>query len=118
MHGENKVPFVDLQSQYQEVKPEVDAAIQEVLDTSSYILGGHVGLFEEAFASFCRVDHAVGVNSGYSAIELALRAYDIGPGDEVITAPSSFIATERPSAASKTRCTVPMPPRATSFPSR
>jgi dTDP-4-amino-4,6-dideoxygalactose transaminase len=96
MNGEDKVPFVDLQADYQELKPQIDAAIQQVLDTSSYILGPAVSAFEPAFADFCRVDHAVGVNSGYSAIELALRAYGIGPGDEVITQANTFIATILP----------------------
>ena len=96
MNGENKVPFVDLQTDYQELKPEIDAAIQQVLDTSSYILGPAVSAFEPAFADFCQVDHAVGVNSGYSAIELALRALGIGPGDEVITQANTFIATILP----------------------
>jgi dTDP-4-amino-4,6-dideoxygalactose transaminase len=96
MNGENKVPFVDLQADYQELKPQIDAAIQQVLDTSSYILGPAVSAFEPAFADFCQVDHAVGVNSGYSAIELALRAFDIGPGDEVITQANTFIATILP----------------------
>ena len=96
MNGVKKVPFVDLQSDYRELKPEIDMAIHSVLDTSAYVLGKAVSAFEADFAEFCHVDHAVGVNSGYSAIELALRANGIGPGDEVITQANTFIATILP----------------------
>lgn len=96
MNGVKNVPFVDLQSDYRELKPEIDLAIHSVLDTSAYILGKAVSAFEADFAEFCRVDHAVGVNSGYSAIEVALRANGIGPGDEVITQANTFIATILP----------------------
>ena len=91
MNAHDKVPFVDLQTDYQLLKPEIDAAIQRVLDTSAYILGPDVSAFEAAFAEYCQTEHAVGVNSGYSALELMLRAYDIGPGDEVITQALSLI---------------------------
>ena len=88
-----EVPFVDLQAQYQESKLEIDTAIMGVLGRSDYVLGGAVNAFEAEFADYCEASHAVGVDSGYSALELALRAYDIGPGDEVITAANTFIAT-------------------------
>jgi dTDP-3-amino-3,4,6-trideoxy-alpha-D-glucose transaminase len=91
-----QVPFVDLQAQYQESKLEIDTAIMRVLEKSDYILGGAVEAFEKEFAGYCEVSHAVGVDSGYSALELALRAYGIGPGDEVITTANTFIATVLP----------------------
>lgn len=88
-----KVSFVDLQQEYQDFKDEIDAAITGVLNRSDYVLGKPVRAFEPAFASFCEAKHAVGVDSGFSALELILRAYGIGPGDEVITAANTFIAT-------------------------
>ena len=88
-----KVPFVDLKAQYATLKDEVGEAMSRVLESASFILGEEVRLFEEEFAAYCQVDHCVGLDSGTSALELALRAYDIGPGDEVITVANSFIAT-------------------------
>ncbi|MGD8806793.1 MAG: DegT/DnrJ/EryC1/StrS family aminotransferase [Chloroflexota bacterium] len=96
MTPHRNVPFVDLQIQYQELKAEIDAAMQQVLDTSSYILGPAVADFEADFADYCDVSEAIGVDSGYSAVELALRANGIGPGDEVITQANTFIATVLP----------------------
>lgn len=87
------IPFVDLQLEYQGIKDEIDTAIAGVLDRSDYILGKAVHEFEAAFADFCEADFAIGVDSGYSALEMILRAYGIGPGDEVITAANTFIAT-------------------------
>lgn len=87
------VSFVDLQSEYQGIKNEIDAAIAGVLDRSDYVLGKPVREFEAAFADFCETDYAIGVDSGYSALELILRAFGIGLGDEVITAANTFIAT-------------------------
>jgi dTDP-4-amino-4,6-dideoxygalactose transaminase len=88
-----QVPFVDLSAQYTAIEGEIDQAISEVLRGTDFILGRSVRLFEEEFAAFCDVEHAIGVDSGTSALELALRAYDIGPGDEVITTANTFIAT-------------------------
>lgn len=88
-----KIPFVDLQAQYRSIKDQADAAVLAVMARGDYILGGAVSEFERAFADYCEADYAVGVDSGYSALELALLAYDIGPGDEVITAANTFIAT-------------------------
>lgn len=88
-----RIPFVDLQAQYETLSEEVDAAIQGVLERSDYVLGEEVRLFEEDFAKFIGTAHAVGVGSGLAALELALRAYGIGAGDEVITAANTFIAT-------------------------
>jgi len=88
-----KVPFVDLTAQYAAIADEINGAISQVLRRTDFILGRDVGLFEEEFAAFCQAKHAIGVDSGTSALELALRAYDIGPGDEVITVVNTFIAT-------------------------
>jgi len=88
-----QVPFVDLASQYRSIAAEIDEAVSRVIRETDFILGCEVALFEEEFASFCQAKWAVGVDSGTSALELALRAYEIGPGDEVITAANSFIAS-------------------------
>jgi dTDP-4-amino-4,6-dideoxygalactose transaminase len=87
------VPFVDLVAQHASIQPELDEAIAQVIANANFILGEEVDLFENEFAAFCGTNHAVGLDSGTSALELALRAYEIGPGDEVITAANTFIAT-------------------------
>ena len=87
------IPFVDLRSQYRSIKPEVDAAIQHVLDTCQFTLGDEVAAFESEFATYCGALHGIGVNTGTSALHLALLAGGIGPGDEVITVPFTFVAT-------------------------
>jgi dTDP-4-amino-4,6-dideoxygalactose transaminase len=87
------IPLVDLKAQYLSIKDEIDAAIQRVVDSTSFIMGPDVRAFEEEFARFCGVQHAVGVDSGTAALHLAFLACDIGPGDEVITTPHTFIAT-------------------------
>jgi len=88
-----KINYLDLPAQYQSIKTEIDQAIQAVLDKSAYVLGQAVADFEGEFANFCDVSYCAGVNSGTSALLLALRALDIGPGDEVITAANTFVAT-------------------------
>ena len=88
-----KIPFVDLQSQYQSIKEEADAAVLAVMGRGDFILGQAVSEFEKEFARYCEADHCVGVDSGYSALELILRGYGIGPDDEVITAANTFVAT-------------------------
>jgi dTDP-4-amino-4,6-dideoxygalactose transaminase len=93
-----RVPFVNLQSQYEDVREAIDAALHGVLERSDYVLGEAVAAFERNFAAYCGTTDAVGVSSGYAALELILRAYDIGPGDEVITAANTFIATALPIA--------------------
>jgi dTDP-4-amino-4,6-dideoxygalactose transaminase len=93
MTDKNKIAFVDLQAQYRTIAPQIAAAIQGVLDRSDYILGQDVQLFEEEFAKYIGTAHALSVGSGLDALEIALRAYGIGPGDEVITAANTFIAT-------------------------
>ena len=87
------VAFVDLQAQLEELRPELDRAIAEVIESSAFILGPQVGAFEQAFARYCGTAHAVGVDSGFSAIELVLRGLRLEPGDEVITQANTFIAT-------------------------
>ena len=87
------IPFVDLQAQYRALKPEIDAAVLGVLDKAQFILGPAVTAFEQAFAAYCHTSDAVGVNSGTSALHLALLAAGVGRGDEVITVPYTFVAT-------------------------
>jgi dTDP-4-amino-4,6-dideoxygalactose transaminase len=87
------IPMVDLQVQYQQLKGEIDRAIAGVLDTSYYILGPQGQAFESEAAAYLGVRHAIGVASGTDALHLALRAAGLGPGDEVITSPFTFIAT-------------------------
>ena len=89
----NKVPFLDLHSQILPLRNELDSAVGRVIDSGSFILGEEVLAFEREFAGFCDVQHAIGVDSGTSALHLILRALDIGPGDEVILPANSFIAT-------------------------
>ena len=87
------IPLADLQAQYQAIGEEIDAAIRRVISKSSFILGPEVTNFEQAFAAYCGAAHCVGVSSGTAALELALRALGVGPGDEVITVAHTFIAT-------------------------
>jgi dTDP-4-amino-4,6-dideoxygalactose transaminase len=87
------IPYADLRSQYRAIKPEIDAAVLRVLDSTQFILGEEVAAFEQEFASYCRTGDAIGVNSGTSALHLALLAAGVGPGDEVITVPFTFVAT-------------------------
>src|SRR5438552_17381305 len=88
-----QVPFVDLAAQYWTIAEEINEPTSRIIQKADFILGREVRLFEEEFAAFSEARYAVGVDSGTSALELALRAYDIGPGDEVITAANSFIAS-------------------------
>lgn len=88
-----EIPFVDLRAQYQEIEHEVSAAILGVIRESDFVLGQAVERFEQEFSAYCGVKHAVGVDSGMSALELALRAYGVGEGDEVITVANTFIAS-------------------------
>lgn len=86
-------PFLDLGAAYRELKTEIDAAIDRVLDSGWYILGPEVDAFEADWAAFCEADHAVGLANGLDALILALRALDIGHGDEVIVPSNTYIAT-------------------------
>jgi dTDP-4-amino-4,6-dideoxygalactose transaminase len=87
------IPLLDLQAQYRAIRSEIDAAISNVLESGRFVLGEPVAEFESAFAAFCQTTEAVAVNSGTSALHLALLAAGIGAGDEVITVPFTFIAT-------------------------
>ena len=87
------IPLVDLKAQYRTLKPEIDAAIERVLETGHFALGPSVESFEHDFAAYCGTSHAVAVNSGTSALHVALLAAGIGRGDEVITVPFTFVAT-------------------------
>ncbi|MFH1927141.1 MAG: DegT/DnrJ/EryC1/StrS family aminotransferase [Chloroflexota bacterium] len=88
-----KIAFVDLKAQYLSIKDEIDAAVADVIDHTAFIGGEQVRLFEEEFAAFCDVKHALGVGNGTDALELALSACGIGRGDEVITVANTFAAT-------------------------
>jgi dTDP-4-amino-4,6-dideoxygalactose transaminase len=90
---DNVIPFIDLKAQYASIKDEVDAAIQGVLNSCQFTLGDEVRAFEEEFAAYCKTQYAVGVNTGTSALHLALLAAGVGSGDEVITVPFTFVAT-------------------------
>ncbi|WP_018139627.1 MULTISPECIES: DegT/DnrJ/EryC1/StrS aminotransferase family protein [unclassified Thioalkalivibrio] len=87
------IPMVDLQRQYQSLRPEIDAALQEVLAGARYVLGPNVQALEDELARYLGVEHAITCASGTDALHLALAAAGIGPGDEVITTPFTFIAT-------------------------
>jgi len=88
-----KVPFVNLKAQHEPLQAEINEAIGRVFANTSFILGEEVTKFEEEFAEYCGVSHAIGLDSGLSALKLALEAYNIGPGDEVIVPANTFIAT-------------------------
>ena len=88
-----KVPYLDLKAQYQRIKPEIDSAIAGVLDSCQFILGTEVAGFEQEFAAYCGTAECIALNSGTSALHLALLAAGVGPGDEVITVPFTFVAS-------------------------
>ena len=87
------IPFVDLKAQYQSIKEEVNGAIQGVLDSCQFTLGSEVVAFEQEFAAYSGSVHGIGVNTGTSALHMALLAAGVGRGDEVITVPFTFVAT-------------------------
>jgi dTDP-4-amino-4,6-dideoxygalactose transaminase len=87
------IPLVDLKSQYENIKDEIYPVIEKTIREAQFILGEEVELFEKEFAAFCGAKHCVGVSSGTDALHLSLRALGVGPGDEVITAANTFIAT-------------------------
>lgn len=88
-----KVPFLDLQAQYESIRDEIGTALQQVLDKTAFAGGSFVEKFEKEFASFCQCDFAIGVGSGTDALWMVLLGMGIGEGDEVITTPNTFIAT-------------------------
>ena len=87
------VPFLDLEAAYRELQPELDEAYRRVMESGRYILGEEMDAFETEFAAYCGVRHCVGVGNGLEALELILRAWDIGSGDEVIVPANTYIAT-------------------------
>jgi dTDP-4-amino-4,6-dideoxygalactose transaminase len=87
------IPFLDLRAQYKTIKDDVQQAVNKVFETGQYILGDEVAAFESEFAKYVNAGHAVALNSGTSALHLALLAAGVGPGDEVITVPFTFVAT-------------------------
>ena len=88
-----RVPFLDLKAQYRSIKAEIDGAIQGILDSAQFVLGDAVAAFEREFAAYSGGRHGIAVNSGTSALHLALLAARVGPGDEVVTVPNTFVAT-------------------------
>ena len=93
MPSQNRIPFLDVGAAYTELKIEIDAAIQQVLESHVYILGPEVHSFEDEFAKFVSAEHCVGVANGLEALRLALRAVGVKQGDEVIVPAHTFIAT-------------------------
>src|SRR3954467_2448070 len=87
------VPFLDLKAQYHSIRAEIDQAIARVLESGQFILGEEVAAFEREFGAYCGGGETIAVNSGTSALHVALLAAGVGPGDEVITTPFSFAAT-------------------------
>jgi len=87
------VPFLDLKAQFASIRHEIEPAVQRVLESGQYVLGEEVAAFEREFAAFCGAAHGVALNSGTSALHLALLAAGVGPGDEVVTVPFTFVAT-------------------------
>src|SRR4051794_22232509 len=87
------IPFLDLHAQYLSVQAPLEKAVLDVLRSGAYILGEPVGRFERAFAESCNAQNAVALSSGTAALHLALLAAGIGPGDEVITVPMTFVAS-------------------------
>ncbi|MCF7796282.1 MAG: DegT/DnrJ/EryC1/StrS family aminotransferase [Lentisphaeria bacterium] len=88
-----KMPLVDLNAQYRELQTEIDAAIREVVESQQFIMGPQVEEFEQDLAAYARVPFAFGCASGTDALQLALMALGVGPGDEIITSPFTFAAT-------------------------
>jgi dTDP-4-amino-4,6-dideoxygalactose transaminase len=89
----NRVPFIDLGAHHSPIRAELDAAIARVVDSGAFAGGPFVEKFEQEFAAYCGCEHAIGLGSGTEALWLSLLACGIGPGDEVITVPNTFMAT-------------------------
>ena len=87
------VPFLDLKAQYRSIKTEIDAAVLAVLESAQFVLGDEVAAFEREFAAYCGAAQGIAVNTGTSALHLALLAAGVGPGDEVVTVSHTFVAT-------------------------
>jgi len=93
MNDTRAVPMLDLRAQLQRIRPEVDEAVQRVITSTQFIQGEDCRRLEEEFAAYCGASHACAVANGTDALILALRAYGVGPGDEVVTVANTFIAT-------------------------
>lgn len=100
----NNIPFLDLKSQYYEIKEEIKSKLLDLLDSTQFILGEELIQFEEEFAKYLGAKHTLGLNSGTGALWLSLKSLGIGPGDEVITVSNSFIATWEAIALSGAKC--------------
>jgi len=87
------VPYFDLKAQFQDLREEILPALERVCETAAFASGPEVKAFEDDFAAYCEVAHCIGVSSGTSALHVALRCLDVGPGDEVITTPYTFVST-------------------------
>src|ERR1700724_787290 len=87
------IPFLDLKSQYREIKSDINGAVTRVIESGQYVLGQEVIAFEERFGEYCKTNYCIALNSGTSALHLALLAAGVGPGDEVITVSMTFVAT-------------------------
>src|SRR6266481_572431 len=87
------VPYLDLPQQIRSIRSELDAAIASTLDNCTFCLGPDVAQFEKDFAGFCGAEHCVGFNNGTSALHVAMKLLNLGPGDEVITTPFTFVGT-------------------------
>jgi dTDP-4-amino-4,6-dideoxygalactose transaminase len=87
------IPLLDLKAQYQQLKPEIEAAIARTIESTQFVQGPEVAAFEKRFAAYCHAEHCLAVNSGTSALHLALLTAGVGPGDEVITVSMTFVAT-------------------------
>jgi dTDP-4-amino-4,6-dideoxygalactose transaminase len=90
---DKRIPFIDLKEGTKKIRSEIDEAVARVLDTTAFILGPELEAFEREFAAYCGTKHCAGVHSGTAALHISLAAYGIGPGDEVITVPNTFVAT-------------------------
>ena len=88
-----QIPFLDLKPQYRQIEAELKPILEDIMSNGAFIGGPQVAAFEEEFAAFCGGGHCVGLNSGTDALRFALMASGVGPGDEVITVPNTFIAT-------------------------
>jgi dTDP-4-amino-4,6-dideoxygalactose transaminase len=93
MSMHERIPLLDLKAQYATIRSDLEAAVSQVLGSGRYIGGEECRRFEEEFAAYCGVPHACGVANGTDALTIALRAYGIGPGDEVLTVANTFVAT-------------------------
>src|SRR5512143_2417736 len=87
------IPIIDLKAQLARIRPEIDEAVARVLASTAFVGGPDVGELEREFAAFCGAGHACAVANGTDALQLALRAYGVGAGDEVVTVANTFIAT-------------------------